>query len=55
MNHIEFACITKAGNLTPQDHAPVRRLSLIQLEQLGEDLLDFRTPDDLLAWLQEHQ
>ncbi len=48
---IERQLTRRLGNLTPQDHAQVRRLSLIQLEQLGEDLLDFRTPEDLLAWL----
>ena len=30
---------------------PIRRLSLDQAEALMEPLLDFRTPDDLKAWL----
>lgn len=30
-------------------------LPLEQLEQLGEDLLDFGQPEDLLQWLQTHQ
>jgi predicted transposase YdaD len=30
-------------------------LPLEQLEQLGEDLLDFGQPEDLLQWLQVHQ
>ena len=32
----------------------IRALSFEQLEQLGEALLDFNSPDDLAAWLREH-
>jgi len=31
----------------------IRRLSLAQAETLAEALLDFRTPQDLAAWLEE--
>ena len=32
----------------------VRRLSVAQLEQLAEDLLDFSAPSELTAWLDQH-
>ena len=30
------------------------QLSVPQMEQLSEDLLDFRAIDDLIAWLEQH-
>jgi hypothetical protein len=32
----------------------IQSLSLTQLENLGEALLDFSSPTDLLNWLQNH-
>jgi len=37
--------------LAPAHEQRIRRLSLEQAEALMEALLDFRTPDDLGAWL----
>jgi hypothetical protein len=32
----------------------IAALPLVLLEQLGEDLLDFEQPEELLQWLQAH-
>ncbi len=42
------------GHLTEQGYAQVQQLTLSQLEQLGEDLLDFCTPADLTQWLEQN-
>ena len=39
------------ASLVPAHEQRIRRLSLEQAEALIEALLDFRTPDDLGAWL----
>jgi predicted transposase YdaD len=39
------------GNLAPEIAAQVQALSIEQLEALGEDLLDFGQPEDLVTWL----
>jgi predicted transposase/invertase (TIGR01784 family) len=44
----------RIGNLVPAMQAQVQSLSLTQLENLGEALLDFSSPTDLLDWLQNH-
>jgi predicted transposase YdaD len=45
----------RCGALPPrQAQARGARLSLAQLEALGEALLDFTTPADLQRWLREH-
>jgi len=44
----------RLGSLSPEGRIQVRQLSLSQLEQLGEDLLDFHTPGDLTQWLQQN-
>jgi flagellar biosynthesis/type III secretory pathway protein FliH len=41
----------RVGKLTPEAEAQVRALSLVQLEALGEALLDFSQPSDLRDWL----
>jgi hypothetical protein len=43
------------GNLSARAEARIRKLSLEQLEQLGEDLLNFKQASDLTTWLREHQ
>jgi Domain of unknown function (DUF4351) len=41
----------RCGDLTPAIRSRLEALSLTQLEQLGEDLLDFGGLADLQAWL----
>jgi predicted transposase/invertase (TIGR01784 family) len=41
----------RVGTITPEVEAQVRRLSLTQLDNLGEALLDFSQASDLDAWL----
>ncbi len=42
------------GSVTSQVRERLNRLSAEQLNELGEDLLDFKTPADLDAWLSRH-
>jgi hypothetical protein len=42
----------RIGNIAPAMQTQIRSLSLTQLEDLGEALLDFATPIDLADWLQ---
>ena len=42
------------GDLSPEAAKLIDSLPLDRLEQLGEALLDFSSPDDLHAWLQSH-
>ena len=44
----------RIGNMAPAMQTQVQSLSLTQLENLGEALLDFSTPTDLLDWLKSH-
>jgi hypothetical protein len=44
----------RIGQITPTTETQIRSLSLIQLEELGEALLDFSSLSDLEAWLQSH-
>jgi predicted transposase/invertase (TIGR01784 family) len=44
----------RIGNVTPELTAKVQTLSLTQLEALGEALLDFSQPADLITWLDEN-
>ena len=44
----------RIGNMTPTIQAQVQALSLTQLESLGEALLDFSQPNDLVEWLRLH-
>jgi predicted transposase/invertase (TIGR01784 family) len=41
----------RVGKITSDSDAKIRRLSLSQLEELGEALLDFTQPSDLKEWL----
>lgn len=41
----------KVGRLSPKVRQQIESLSSKQLELLGEELLDFRSKDDLTAWL----
>jgi len=43
------------GSLTPEIQAQIQTLSISQLEDLGEALLDFSQSTDLTLWLQNHQ
>jgi hypothetical protein len=43
------------GLISPELEQQVQALSLIQLDDLGEALLDFTVPSDLNNWLQSHQ
>lgn len=42
--------IRRIGNMTPT----IQALSLNQLESLGEALLDFSAPADLITWINEN-
>jgi predicted transposase/invertase (TIGR01784 family) len=44
----------RVGTITPEVEAQVRRLSLTQLDNLGEALLDFSLAADLDSWLKLH-
>jgi predicted transposase/invertase (TIGR01784 family) len=44
----------RIGNVTPELAVKVQTLSLTQLEALGEALLDFSQPADLITWLDEN-
>ena len=41
----------RVGELTPSMEERIRALSITQLEDLAEALLDFSSPTDLTAWL----
>jgi Domain of unknown function (DUF4351) len=43
--------LRQIGGLSPEAEAQVRGLTLLQLEMLGEALLDFSQPSDLENWL----
>jgi Domain of unknown function (DUF4351) len=45
----------RIGPIAPTQVNQIRSLSLTQLEDLGEALLDFTQPADLENWLQSHQ
>jgi predicted transposase/invertase (TIGR01784 family) len=42
------------GELTPEARSQVQALSLPQLDALGDALLDFSAPADLVRWLEQH-
>ncbi|MGB5593991.1 MAG: DUF4351 domain-containing protein, partial [Crocosphaera sp.] len=44
----------RIGSLSPNLEQQVRQLSLNNLEELGEALLDFQTETDLINWLENH-
>jgi Domain of unknown function (DUF4351) len=44
----------RIGTLAPETEAQIRTLSLPQLEELGEALLDFSQPSDLQDWLRSY-
>jgi hypothetical protein len=44
----------RIGSIAPTQETQIRSLSLTQLEDLGEALLDFTQPVDLENWLQSH-
>jgi predicted transposase YdaD len=42
----------RIGDVAPKMRIQIQALSLFQLEALGEALLDFTQPEDLVEWLQ---
>jgi predicted transposase YdaD len=44
----------RLGTISPAAESQVRTLSQAQLESLGEALLDFSEPSDLMNWLKSH-
>ncbi|MGL5062485.1 MAG: DUF4351 domain-containing protein [Microcoleus sp.] len=42
----------RLGAIEPEAENRIRVLSLAQLENLGDEVLDFKTPSDLTAWFQ---
>jgi Domain of unknown function (DUF4351) len=44
----------RLGTISPDAESQVRTLSQAQLESLGEALLDFSEPSDLVNWLKSH-
>ena len=45
----------RIGDVSPELRSQIQSLSLDQLETLGEALLDFTEPTDLVNWLNEHR
>ncbi|NJM67731.1 MAG: DUF4351 domain-containing protein [Acaryochloris sp. RU_4_1] len=45
----------RIGDVSPDLQSQIQALSLDQLEALGEALLDFSEPADLVSWLQENR
>jgi predicted transposase YdaD len=45
----------RIGEVAPALRSQVQSLSLIQIEALGEALLDFSAPSDLVNWLQANE
>lgn len=45
----------RIGSLTPEMLVQIQALSIDQLEALGEALLDFTQPEELMTWLANHQ
>lgn len=45
----------RLGKIESEDETRITGLSVEQLEALGEELLDFSSRDDLLAWLDNNQ
>jgi heme oxygenase len=45
----------RVGMLPGSSQETIRALSMPNLEELGVALSDFRSIDDLLAWLESHQ
>ncbi|MDZ7957079.1 MAG: DUF4351 domain-containing protein [Aulosira sp. DedQUE10] len=45
----------RIGEINPELQEQLRGLSLTQLEDLAEVLLDFSSEGDLVAWLQQSQ
>lgn len=43
----------RMGAVSPQLQERIQQLSLVQLEELAEALLDFSSEADLVAWLQQ--
>jgi predicted transposase YdaD len=41
----------RIGTISPQLHSQIDNLSLTELEDLGEALLDFNSETDLVNWL----
>jgi predicted transposase/invertase (TIGR01784 family) len=44
----------RLGEIAPELQSRIRRLSVEQLENLGEAVLDFTSASDLMIWLQNH-
>jgi hypothetical protein len=44
----------RIGTLSQRAQATIARLSIEQVESLGEALLDFKEPRDLTRWLRQH-
>jgi predicted transposase/invertase (TIGR01784 family) len=45
----------RIGDVAPEVRAQIQALSLTQIESLGEALLDFSQPSDLVNWLQNNE
>jgi predicted transposase/invertase (TIGR01784 family) len=46
--------VRRFGTVEPEIQTRIRRLSIDQLENLGEAILDFTSTSDLITWLQVH-
>ena len=56
----ELAIVTRQltrriGSIAPDIETIIRNLSLVQLESLGEALLDFSETADLITWLEQNR
>lgn len=47
--------LRRFGDVAPQVREQINSLSITQLEDLGEALLNFSSTTDLMNWLNDHQ
>lgn len=45
----------RIGDVSPEMQSQIQSLSLTQIESLGEALLDFSQPSDLVNWLEQNE
>ena len=45
----------RLGQVTTEVRSQIQQLPVVQLEELGEALLDFSSAQDLMDWLEDHR
>ena len=54
LNMVSRQLTRRVGEISAENRSRIQALSLAQLEDLGEALLDFSSPSDLDEWLKTH-